>query len=324
MKIHLYTFLVMSFWLPALTLAQTRDCGRDCLIGIASEYLDALAANVPEQAPLADNISFVENITHMLPGEGTWATTENVSETYRIFIADPVQSSIGVMTIIHRQTADGVSPALLGLRLKVENGEITEAEHLVDEVPPIVDMASLQAPRVPMTTAVPERERMDRETLGRVAEGYYEALDRSDSSLGAFAADCERQENGMITAAYYLEPDTFEQVDLEGNPPPAVARDCIGQLDSRRFAYIDSIDDRRLVAIDPVNGLVMGFSHFRQSMANGPHRMIAADGSVLMWEEKRDPYDLPAVHVFKITEGQIHEVEAIGIFVPYNSALGWQ
>jgi hypothetical protein len=43
-----------------------------------------------------------------------------------------------------------------------------------------------------------------------------------------------------------------------------------------------------------------------------------------MWQEKRDPYDLPAAHIFKITGGKIHEVEAIGIFIPYNSRTGWE
>ena len=49
-----------------------------------------------------------------------------------------------------------------------------------------------------------------------------------------------------------------------------------------------------------------------------------ADGTRIMWEEKRDPYDLPAAHIFKITGGEIHEVEALGIFVPYGSPTGWE
>jgi len=95
-------------------------------------------------------------------------------------------------------------------------------------------------------------------------------------------------------------------------------------MDSRRFAYIDSIDNRRIFAVDPVQGLTMGLSHFRQSMAYGSHKMIAADDTEVMWDEQREPYDLPAAHVLKITDGEIHEVEAIGIFVPYDSNTGWE
>ena len=128
----------------------------------------------------------------------------------------------------------------------------------------------------------------------------------------------------MITAGPGLPPASFASVDVNGRSPPPVARDCKGQMSSRRFAYIDSIDNRRIFAVDPDQGLAMGFSHFRQSMRRGPQRMVAADGTEIMWEERREPYDLPAAHIFRITGDEIHEVEAIGIFVPYGSPTGWE
>ncbi len=36
------------------------------------------------------------------------------------------------------------------------------------------------------------------------------------------------------------------------------------------------------------------------------------------------PFDLPAVHIFKIWGGQIHEIEALGFVAPYNSPTGWE
>jgi len=171
---------------------------------------------------------------------------------------------------------------------------------------------------------VPERERMPRAELAKIAGSYYDALDDSDGKLAPFALDCQREENMMITAGPGLPPAPPESVDTHGHAPPPLARDCIGQMSSRRFAYVDTIDHRRVFAVDPVQGLAMGLSHFRQSMKLGPQPLIAADGTQIMWEEKRDPYDLPAAHIFKITGGQIHEVEAIGIFIPYNSPTGWE
>ncbi|MDR3722598.1 MAG: hypothetical protein P4L00_13450 [Candidatus Acidoferrales bacterium] len=35
-------------------------------------------------------------------------------------------------------------------------------------------------------------------------------------------------------------------------------------------------------------------------------------------------FDLPAAHIFKIRSGKIHEVEAIGTMMPYNSKTGWE
>lgn len=294
-------------------------CGRDCLLAVADDYLAALAANDPGRAPLADELVFVENITRLAPGEGLWASAAGPASDFMIRVPDPVAGTVGVMTVIDRRTAGGVTPAQLALRLEVADGEIVEAEHIVADLGSEADLAGLAAPRPALTADVAQPQRMDRDEIARIAGSYYEALVQSDGSLAPFAADCERQENGTITAAFYLEPATFESVDVEGRSPPPVARDCEGQVSSRRFAYIDAIDNRRVFAIDPVQGLAMGFSHFRQSMARGPHRMIAADGVELMWEEAREPYDLPAAHVFKIAGGEIHEVEAVGIFTPYAS-----
>lgn len=306
------------------TLQAQPACDRVCLLGIADGYLAAIAAHDPSKTPLSDSLVFVENITRMKPGEGIWEVAAGQATAFRIYVPDPVQGTIGMMTVIDRRTANGVMPAQLAVRLKIEGGEIVEAEHVVADVTSQEALARLKAPRANLGAVVPERERAPRAELAAIAGSYYDALNESDGSLAPFAQDCERQENGLITAGPGLAPAPFDGVDVNGRSPPPVARDCVGQMSSRRFAYIDSIDNRRVFAVDPVHGLAMGLSHFRQSLNRGPQLMIAADGSRVMWEEKREPYDLPAAHIFKITGGRIHEVEAIGIFVPYGSPTGWE
>lgn len=299
-------------------------CDRTCLIGIGDSYLAALAANDPSRAPLADDAKFVENLAPRQPGEGLWVATAGVSPGFRIDVADEARGTLGIIVKIDRRTELGAVPELLAVRLQVVDGRITEAEHLVGDIQSGANPADLDAPRANLVAVVPESERMTRAELGDIADRYYEGLVASDASNVPFADDCERQENGLITAGWNLPPATFDSVDVNGDSPPPVARDCVGQMNSARFAYIDSIDNRRIFAIDPVLGLAMGLSHFRQSMNRGPLAMIAADGTRVMWEEQREPYDLPAAHVFKIAGGEIHEIEAIGIFVPYLSPTGWE
>ena len=303
---------------------DTPACDRECLIGLAHDYLAALAANDPRAVPLADRIAVVENVMPTQVGEGLWLSMSSTRSDFRIIVPDPARNSVGLIAVIERQSDDSAVPALLAARLQLDDGVIIEAEHLVADLTEEADPALLERPRPNLTAVVPESERMSRDELEAIAASYYEGLNRSDAGLVPFADDCEREENGMITAGPGLEPASFASIDVDGRSPPPVARDCIGQMNSARFAYIDSIDNRRIVAVDPVQGLAMGLSHFRQSMANGPHRMIAADGSEVMWDELRDPYDLPAAHIFRITDGEIHEVEAIGIFVPYGSPTGWE
>jgi hypothetical protein len=304
--------------------AAESACDRACLIDIAEGYLAAVAAHDPGKTRLSDEVAFVENVTALTPGEGLWASAAGHATGFRIYVPDEAEGTVGIMTVIDRQTAQGVVPAQLAVRLEIRDGQIIEAEHLVGDVASEEGLAHLEAPRPNLTAAVPEPERLPRAELAAIAASYYDALVASDGNLAPFADDCERQENGMITAGPGLAPASFDSVDVDGRPPPPVARDCAGQMSSRRFAYIDSIDNRRIFAVDPAQGLAMGLSHFRQSMNRGPQLMIAADGSRVMWQERRDPYDLPAAHIFKITGGQIHEVEAIGIFVPYDSPTGWE
>jgi len=299
-------------------------CDRACLIQVADGYLAAIAAHDPTQAPLAANIRFVENVKRLEPGEGIWAAAAGKATAFRVYVPDPVRGSIGLIALIDRTGANGVVQAQLAVRLKLDDGKITEAEHLVADVPAAADPARVKAPRAHLVAVVPERERMPRAELAKIAGSYYDALDDSDGTLAPFAADCQREENMLITAGPGLPPAPPESVDTHGRSPPPLARDCIGQMSSRRFAYVDTIDNRRVFAVDPVQGLAMGLSHFRQSMKLGPQLLIAADGTHVLWEEKREPYDLPAAHVFKITGGQIHEVEAVGIFIPYNSPTGWE
>ena len=99
-------------------------------------------------------------------------------------------------------------------------------------------------------------------------------------------------------------------------------------MDSGSFIYIDRIENRRMVAADPVTGLVMGISHFRHPFTNLPYKVKHIDGSTSERNAENMPYkpfDMPAAHIFKIgPEGTVHEIEAVGIMAPYNAASGWE
>ena len=85
---------------------------------------------------------------------------------------------------------------------------------------------------------------------------------------------------------------------------------------------------RRLVAVDPVTGLVMGLSHFRHPMDNLPYDVIHTDGSTSQRTNENmpfQPFDLPAAHIFKFgADGLVHEIEAMGFTAPLDSPTGWE
>ena len=320
------------------------SCDRQCLINATDTYIAALVAHDPAKAPLSDQIAFVENVHKMKPGEGLWQTIVKGPSTFAIHVPDPVNQSAGfigmVTDLLPPQAPQGASaeqraeiakgapteqPAMIAIRLKFDaNGKIVEAEHLVTGVRE-GQMAQLQTPRPGIFTEIPEANRKSHDELITMGASYYDALDDNNGELMPFAPDCERHENGMITASG--KPSTAPAIPGT-TATPQVARDCRQQLNSNTFQYIARIENRRVFAADPVTGLVMGLSHFRHPMDNLPYKVKAMDGTLI--ERNKDnlnfaPFDLPAAHIFKIgPDGLVHEIEAMGFTAPYNSPTGWE
>jgi hypothetical protein len=351
---HMHNRIILSALLAAvLTFAfaacssepEVTVCDRDCIIGITDAYLSALVAHDPGAAPLAENVAFVEDITRMSPGEGLWESAVSGPDSFAIYVPDVENQTagfLGMMTYMappppapkakpgedsapaeEAEASEAApenieQPVLVAIRLKLENEIITEAEHLLAGISGD-NLNNLQTPRSGLVTEIPEEQRMDHAELIRIGESYYDALDDNDGTLMPFADDCQRQENGMITAG----------ANAGAGPNNAgtgeIARDCAGQLSSKVMTYITTIDNRRVFAADPVTGLVMGFSHFRHAMDTGPYEVIYTDGSTGMFEMSFAPFDLPAAHVYKIgADGLVHEIEAMGFMAPYNAPTGWE
>jgi hypothetical protein len=232
-------------------------CNRDCLMQLTKSYLGALVTHNTAAAPLATNIAFVENVTRLKPGEGLWATATSGPTAFAIYVPDVDQQQAGFMGVMERKGQNGNEPVLVAIRLAVEGGKITQAEHIVAGVM-ANNMARLQAPRPGLLAEVPAASRKSHDELAKIGLSYYDALDDNDGTLMPFADDCQRHENGMITAG----PEAGPGPNADASRAP-VARLCAPQLSSKTFTYIDRIENRRLIAADPVTGLSMGFSHFR-------------------------------------------------------------
>jgi hypothetical protein len=304
---------------PATAHAQTAQAAvhrydRQGLIDLTEDYLSALVAHSPSEVPLAHDLQTVENLQRIRPGEGLWATASGGPTSFAIHVPDPKRQTAGFIGMMER---DG-EPILLGLRLQAKRGRIVQAEHLIAAGIAEANLPNLQTPRPGLLAEIPRGERLPAHELRAIGATYYNALDDNDGSLAPFAPDCERHENGLVTAGPNLPP----------SPPipgfPAVAADCTGQLDSQIFTYVGRIDNRRVFAADPVTGLAMGLSHFRHPMDNVPYDVILADGSVVSFAPDFDPFDLPAAHIFKIgADRRLHEIEATGFVAPFNSPTGW-
>jgi hypothetical protein len=286
-------------------------CDRACLKGLVDSYLAALVAHDPSRMPIALEVKFVENTVPLHPGDGLWKTASALPTTFKIYVPDPVAQQVGFIGVM--QESD--KTVELGLRLKVRKGRIVEAEHLVARQLRDTSLPNLQAPRPGLLAVVPPAERSSREELLKIGATYYDALVNSDGHAAPFADDCVRRENGMQTT---------------GNPPPATpgratmgAMGCAAQLDTRVMSYIKRIEPRRVEIADVETGLVFGLSQFRHPMEEKTLKIVGVPG-VDSVDMAFKPFDLPAAHIFKVSGGRIHEIEALGFTMPYNSRTGWQ
>jgi len=284
-------------------------CNRACLKDLANSYLAALVAHDPSKVPLATDVKFVENVTPMKPGDGLWKTASEAPTSFAVYVPDPVSEQVG---FIGMMKADG-KPIELALRLKVSHGQIIEAEHLIAANLRDSMLANLKTPRPGLLAVVPKDERSSHAQLLKIGATYYEALVRGDGSLSPFADDCERHENGMITTGS----------KLMGAPDGSPKLGCASQLNTKVMSYIKRIEPRRVWIADTQTGLVFGLSQFRHPMKED-HVDIVGYPGVTSVPMKFKPFDLPAAHIFKVSGGRIHEIEAMGFMAPYESKTGWE
>jgi hypothetical protein len=318
----------LYIWLGAIALAvmagmaQAADAALDraALLKLADTYLAALVAHDPGKVPLAGDVKVVENVKRIKPGEGLWKTATSVPTDFKIVVPDPVLQEVGGLVVMQN---DG-KPAQVGFRLKLVNGKIVEAEHMIVAMRD-ANSPSLQKPRPAIAQAVPYEYADSHGRLIYIAKSYYDALDNNNGHLAPFAADCERHENGMRTAP-------FGGPSLGGSIPGAAPRpaglsgmqDCTSQIDSGAFQYITTIDHRRVEIADTVTGLAIGFSHFRHPMTQKKFKITGNPDRQEADMTSQQAFDMPALHIYKIWAGQIHEIEAIGIVAPYNAPTGWE
>jgi hypothetical protein len=290
---------------------QAAQCDRACLLMTTYIYLAGLVAHDPSIVKFSPDVKFVENTVPMKPGDGLWKTASAIPTTFKIYVPDTVSQEVGFLGVMQENDR----PIEIALRLKIRDGQIVEAEHLIARNLRDTSLPNLQLPRPGLLASVPADQRVPRDQMLKIGLSYYDALVNSDGHAAPFADDCIRRENGFQTT---------------GNPPPATpgrgtmgAMGCTAQLDTRVMSYIKRIEPRRVEIADSETGLVFGLSQFRHPMEEKTLKIVGVPG-VDHVDMNFNPFDLPAAHIFKVSGGEIHEIEAMGFMMPYNSKTGWE
>lgn len=309
-----------GFVMPQAVLAQ--DCDRDCLEQWVDRYLDAVIDNDPDAIELSEDVRFTEDGQKLRIGDGLWNTLEEKGD-YRIFISDvPAQqvAFLGNIAEEHRDPSQ-VTPALLSLRLRIEDGEISEVEQFVVRDEEAAARFADLTPDPLYTETIPESARMSRERLLEQANKYFTGMQQNDGEGDyPFAEDCKRLENGMQTANRPTPPG-------EERPDPSTADSysaqwsCLEQYESGLLFFVNRIRDRRYVAVDQERGLVFAFAFFDHS--GGEHRHGETPEGREVTAGPVQPWTWQIAELFRLEDDQIRRIDAILARAPYGMNSGW-
>lgn len=285
------------------------ECDRDCLIGFARRYVDALRNRDPSRVAIAPDVRFTENNVEMpLGNDGLWGTVNAVWDE-ALEVADAETGNAAWFGIVEEHG----NPAYLAARIKVEDGEITEVETVVNRLPdmpkPFGDPAAIVHDPA-FNEILPPDERRSRERLIAVADGYFSTVELNDGDVFTqFHPECGRLENGVLTTGRGARVGGAGA----GNAA-AMAEGCEPQLRLGMYRINKRIRERRYPIVDVERGVVVASGFFDH--ANTFDRYTLTDGremrTVLKW-----PNSISLLEAFKVRNGEIYRIEAVFTYVPY-------
>ncbi len=278
------------------------SCNSACLEQLMQTYLNALAARNPSAAPVTDDVIFSENGVIQPFGDASWKTMDGRG-SYWLPITDEAAGQAAVLTVMYERG----DWELTTLRIKARGGRIAEAEQMIVRRngnsgggsaggAKIVNEPQ-KSPDPRLLAPVPPEQRVSRADLVRIADAYFEGIDTAtDSSITPFWDDCQRRENGTITAN---NPDA--------KPGSMANLACKQQFDTGFQTIVTDVRDRRIWVADTTRQLVFAFGFFDHSGVGNPKTTTGTFAK---------PFTFQIAEAFKVREGKIQQIEAYLYSVP--------
>ncbi|MEJ2110618.1 MAG: hypothetical protein P8Z37_12045 [Acidobacteriota bacterium] len=287
---------------------ESVSCDRACLEQIADQYLAAMVAHDASSAPFSENLIFTENTVRLPPTEGLWFTASGLGD-FKFYICDPQTGQVAWTGVVMEHD----QPVLMSVRLKVVHQEITEAESIVLRDVEERNLANLTAPPPGFTEQLAPDERSSREEMLRMPDIYFKALDKLDDSDVPWDQDAYRMENGMITCGTIPNAVPPSEESLPNSPS------CRSGKIPPALKTIHNVHPRRTPVVDVETGLTWGLYCFNH---RGLDKIVMPDGSVHP-SYSRTPNSMPIADMFKIKNGKLCGIFAIGSMMPYGIGDGW-
>jgi hypothetical protein len=296
------------------------NCNRACMEDVVDQYLAAVVAHSPGRLPLSRDVVYTENDQIVEVGDGFWKTAEGRGNYTHIF-ADPEFGQVAFMGTMREAGA----PLLMSLRLRIELGRISEIESVFFRPGgggpnSIADMDKPYKPEAMWFKSIPPAQRLSRQELIAIADGYFTGLQRNDgkgindTGTYPFTNDCHRIENGAATT----------NVPRPSNQPADAinlfSMDCMSQFKLGIYFVVQSIHGRRYPVVDQERGIVWAHAVFDQGTVS---KGVLSDGRPYEFKGFNRPSSILVTEAFLIENGKIRRVEMIGPSVSYHLNSPW-
>ncbi|HWW65212.1 MAG TPA: hypothetical protein VNZ43_10665 [Sphingomonadaceae bacterium] len=292
--------------MSAMANARPALADREMLYGVLDGFMAALLARDPSRVRWAPVVHFTENNVALAIGDGIWNTITGRGG-YDLRFADPLTGQVGLFTTIVETDDESACTIRLGVR----DGGIAEVEIIaVRQADSGLKFTNQIFERKPvLEEIVPAAERMTRERMITLSNGYFSTLEQNDGQLFTrFHPDCNRVENGVQTTN---NPDFFVEVAGLG---------CEAQFLLGNYRYDDRLRGRRFPLVDEERGLVLAYGFIDHCGKLGEYKL--ADGTPAVSPIRR-PHSFYLGELFKLRDGAIQQIEANFITVPYHMPSPW-
>jgi hypothetical protein len=295
--------------------AAETECNhsRDCLSSVMSAYLAALLKHDAGSLPVTHNVKYTENGVRLSLREGLWRTA-SAAPTYRLDVIDEEGGEVG---LLGRLSENG-NNNWFAVRLKVEpDRKVSEIEALINRSvsagggPPGANQVNTE-PHPLMAEVIPPEKRASRAALAKAGNAYFSGLDEEDSSRHVpFSPECQRRENGIVTANNPDAPKGSMQ-----------SMDCKSQFDTGFSVIVTGVRERRFV-VDRTKGFAFGWGYFDHNGSVAKYSRTLDHQLVDVAPTFRQPITFYIAEIFKVMDGKIRQIEAVLTTVPYEMSSTW-
>jgi hypothetical protein len=178
---------------PDMAFAQG-TCTRDGLKAVTAAYINAQKTGTPASLPLAGSVKYIENQQPAVLSGGILSTPQKIDFHRSLFDTEVCETFTEVVI------TDPAHPYVLGTRLKVADGKVSEIETIVTDADDWLFKASvtLKYASAENWGEIPAVDRSSRATLVAAANAYFN-LFFDPKTVVPWGKPCARLEGGIYT-----------------------------------------------------------------------------------------------------------------------------